>query len=147
MTADSAGFEFFDSNVIVYALACADDAESLRKRNVARRLLLDAAERNCAVISAQVLSEAFVTLTRKSATPMAPAEAAAHLRGIATTRVVPLTADVFFKAVEMQIRFQLSYWDSLIISAAESARCGTVWSEDLNDGQMYAEVRVRNPFK
>ena len=40
----------------------------------------------------------------------------------------------------------MSYWDALIIAAAEAASCEIVWSEDMNDGQVYGGVTVRNPF-
>ena len=139
--------EFFDSNVIVYALAEADDPKTARKRETARRTLVAAATRKRAVVSAQVLGESYVTLVRKGATPMAPSVAADHLRGIATLRVVPLTGDLVFRAIELQGEHQLSYWDALIVAAAEDADCATLWSEDLSDGRVYGTVTVRNPFR
>ena len=41
----------------------------------------------------------------------------------------------------------ISLQDAMIVAAAEESRCGELLSEDLNDGQIYAGVRVRNPFK
>ena len=53
----------------------------------------------------------------------------------------------FMNAIEIKATFGLSYWDSLIIAAAERAFCPVVFSEDLNDGQQYGTVKVVNPFK
>ena len=139
--------EFFDSNIVVYALAAAADPETARKRNQAREALVAAALRKKAVVSAQVLGESYVTLVRKGAAPMAPSVATEHLRGIATLRVVPLTGDLVFRAIELQGEHQLSYWDALIVAAAEGADCTTLWSEDLSDGRVYGTVTVRNPFR
>ena len=137
---------FFDSNIVVYALSASFTAEDAQKKAIARRIILDAAAKRRAVISAQVLGESFVTLVKKGTPPLLPSEAANTLRGIARQKVVPLTGDLVFRAVDIQREFQLSYWDALIIAAAESAGCAIVWSEDLLDGQQYGAVTVRNPF-
>lgn len=50
-------------------------------------------------------------------------------------------------ALEIRARFQLSYYDALILSAARMPGCLKVYSEDMNDGQDYQGVRVMNPFK
>lgn len=139
--------EFFDSNVVVYALAEAGDPETARKRETARRTLVAAASRKKAVVSAQILSESFVTLVKKGVSPMEPAVAAEHLRGVASLRVVPLTGDLVFRAIELQGEHRLSYWDALVVAAAEDAGCATLWSEDLSDGRVYGTVTVRNPFR
>jgi predicted nucleic acid-binding protein len=49
-------------------------------------------------------------------------------------------------AIEYSERFRISYWDAAIIIAAEMLGAGTIYSEDLNDGQRYGGVRVVNPF-
>lgn len=51
------------------------------------------------------------------------------------------------RAIDNHRRYGISYWDSLILAAAERAGCGEVHSEDLQDGQVYNRVRVVNPFK
>jgi len=50
------------------------------------------------------------------------------------------------QAIDISIIFQLSFWDSLIIAAAEKANCEFIFSEDLNNGQTYRGVMVINPF-
>jgi len=49
-------------------------------------------------------------------------------------------------AIELSERYRISYWDAAILSTAQALGCGTVYSEDLNDGQLYQQVRVANPF-
>lgn len=51
------------------------------------------------------------------------------------------------RAVEIKSLYCISLQDAMIVAAAEESRCGELLSEDLNDGQIYAGVRVRNPFK
>ena len=61
--------------------------------------------------------------------------------------MIEISSSLVLRALQIKIECQLSYWDSLIIAAAEAASCEIVWSEDLNDGQTYGSVTVRNPFK
>jgi predicted nucleic acid-binding protein len=55
-------------------------------------------------------------------------------------------ADRVFFDTNVLEKWQTSFWDALILAAAERARCVTVWSEDLSSGQTYGAVRVLNPF-
>ena len=132
---------FFDTNVIVYAH---DDSEP-KKRDRARELLGSAVQDGSGVISAQVLSETYVTLTKKLG--IAAIDVEDEILQLSEFRVVEISAALVLRALQIKEEFELSYWDSLIIAAAEHAGCGTVWSEDLNDGQAYGRVIVRNPFK
>jgi predicted nucleic acid-binding protein len=49
-------------------------------------------------------------------------------------------------SIDIQQRYNISFWDSLVICSAQKLGCGVIWSEDLNHGQLYGEVIVRNPF-
>ncbi len=131
---------FFDTNVIVYS----HDNGSPRKRDKARALIAEAYANGCGVVSGQVLSETFVTLTKKVG--ISPDAAAEEISCYSRFRVVDISADLVLRAIQMQSEFQLSYWDSLIVAAAQFASCTVLWSEDLNDGQKYGDVVVRNPF-
>ena len=59
---------------------------------------------------------------------------------------MPLTGELVLKAFSLQQRYQIAYWDAAIIAAAQEMGCRTLYSEDLNAGQNYAGVIVRNPF-
>jgi predicted nucleic acid-binding protein len=94
-----------------------------------------------------VLQELFVTLTKKTAPPLSPAEARAVVSDMATWQVVvPAAADVV-DAIDAAARWQISFWDAMLLTTARKAQAETLWSEDLNDGQDYDGVVVRNPFR
>ncbi|MGA2502199.1 MAG: PIN domain-containing protein, partial [Tepidisphaeraceae bacterium] len=61
--------------------------------------------------------------------------------------VVPVTADVLHRGIELQQLQKLAFWDSLILAAAERGGCAVLLSEDLSDGQLYGPVRATNPFR
>ena len=140
MSADKKPRVFFDTNVIVYT----HDDDVPKKRDRARKLLKNAFVDDAGVISGQVLGEVFVTLTRKIGIPLT--DALDEIKRCSRFRVVEISSSLVLRAIEIQSEYQLSYWDSLIIAAAEFASCEIVWSEDLNDGQRYGSVVVRNPF-
>ena len=54
--------------------------------------------------------------------------------------------DLVIRAVGIQELYRLSYWDSLILSAAERSGCDTLYSEDLSHGQNYGGIECKNPF-
>jgi len=132
------GRPFIDTNVLVYAF----DHTAPDKRARAAGLL-----RRDFVISAQVLSELYVTLTRKLTPPVAPADTAAIVAELAHQDVVPVTATLVQSAIATARTAQLSYWDALIVEAAVAAGCTTLLSEDLNPGQVITGVRIENPFR
>lgn len=133
---------FLDTNVLVYAL----DEDEPGKREVARRLLASAAPGTLA-LSAQVLGELYVTATRKLAKPLTPEQAAEVLEWLALLPVVPVDAALVKRATEIGREAQISYWDGLVVAAAARGGCRRLLSEDLNDGQEIATVRVENPFR
>jgi predicted nucleic acid-binding protein len=136
------GKVFVDTNVIVYAH---DDAAPA-KRDSARRLLAKGITDGGVATSTQVLSEFFVTITRKVQKPLS-AEAARHeIRLLAALDLADIDLALVDRAIEAHGRWQVSYWDGLIIAAAERLGCDTLLSEDLSDGQVYGSVTVRNPF-
>ena len=60
--------------------------------------------------------------------------------------VVALDLALVRRAIGTQMRYQISYWDALIVAAAESADCTRILTEDLNPGQSYHGIVVVNPF-
>jgi predicted nucleic acid-binding protein len=61
----------------------------------------------------------------------------------------PLVVDgaVVERAWTVQDRYRLSWWDALIVGAAQLSGCGSLLTEDLQDGQALGDVRVVNPFR
>lgn len=139
---DSPPLEFVDTNVLVYA----HDQTAGSKRDVASRLLARFWQERCGALSIQVLQELAVNLTRKMPHPLTPTRVKGIVTALAEWRVYsPEPADVV-QALELGERHQVSFWDAMILCSAARLGCRVVWSEDLNSGQVYSGVEVRNPF-
>lgn len=132
---------FLDTNVLVYAFDTAEPAKQARAQEVLR-----GTDPESLVLSTQVLSEFFVVVTRKLATPLPPGDAAAAVRNLSALQVVTTDAALVQEAIELCEVHQLSYWDSLIVAAARRAGCGQLLSEDLQHGARLADLQVVNPF-
>ena len=50
------------------------------------------------------------------------------------------------RAIELMRRYKISWWDALVVNSANQLGCRVLWSEDMNHGQRYGSVTVRNPF-
>ena len=133
---------FLDTNVLVYGYDRRDPAKMAR----ALDLLSDAIESGTGVVSAQVLSEFFNVVTRRLPNPLSFEVAGTIVGEIAAMPVVEIDAALVQRAIGVCRRYRISYWDALIVAAAERARCSRILSEDLNPGQSYDGVVVVNPF-
>lgn len=132
---------FVDTNVFVYA-ADAGDAE---KQYRASLWLAELWRSRLGRISFQVLQEFFVTVTHKK--PDIRDQARAQVRDLLAWRPVVTNALILEQAWRMQDRFKLSFWDALIVSAAKSADCHWLLTEDLQANQNLDGVTVINPFR
>jgi len=131
---------FLDTNVLVYAVSSA--AADAAKRAKA----LDLVQRSNFGLSAQVLQEFYVTVTRKIRKPLAPELAVALMDEYRVFPTVPTDYPLIVSAVELSIRHGISYWDGAILAAAEALEASVLYTEDLNHGQAYGVVRAVNPF-
>jgi predicted nucleic acid-binding protein len=134
--------EFVDTNVLLYAYDPAAGHRHDRAADLLGRLWSE----RIGAISVQVLQEFFVNATRKVAAPVTPEAAIDRLRSLSRWRVHSPLADDVVAAATLSHRHRLSFWDAMIVRSAAELRCGVLWSEDLNDGQIVEGVRVRNPF-
>ena len=133
---------FVDTNVLVYLFDAGDPVKQKRAREVVGEL----ARRKALVLSAQVLSELYVTLTRKLAEPLPPEPALRALADLAVYPVVPIDAALVQRAAAHSIAEQIAFWDALILESAVEAGASTVYSEDLQSGCIYQGVRVLDPL-
>lgn len=132
---------FVDTNVLLYLIS--KDSEEADKTECAREIMR---HRDLA-LSTQVLQEFYVQATRTSrADRLAHDEAVGLIESFLRFPVQRTSTSLVLAAAATKERFQISYWDAAIVEAARAADCDTVLSEDLNDGQEYAGVRVLNPF-
>lgn len=134
---------FVDTNVLVYVR----DASEARKQPVAglwmERLWKERAGRT----GIQVLNEYFVTVTTRLRPGLPAADAWRDVQRLFTWNPASLDRHVLARGREIQARFQLSWWDSLIVAAAGVSGCSHLLTEDLQDGQNLDGVLVMNPFR
>jgi predicted nucleic acid-binding protein len=131
---------FLDTNVLVYA------ASSSRADASKRARALQLIEESDFGLSAQVLQEFYVTVTRKFKKPMTPQAAVALMDEYRVFPTVPTDYPLIVAAVELALKHGISYWDAAIIAAAEVLDAEILYTEDLNHGQLYGKVRATNPF-
>jgi predicted nucleic acid-binding protein len=132
---------FVDTNVFLYSISDKPEEETKSAR---ARLLLLTQDWGWSV---QVAGEFFHTATsHKRQFRIAHSAAAEYVRTWLNFPTASLDRSTVLEALEIQQRFQLSYWDAAIIAAARSLGCHTVFTEDLNHGQDYSGVIAVNPF-
>ena len=132
---------FLDTNVLIYAATAKQDEP--RKFAVADQLL---SEKRFG-LSAQVLAEFFVNYTRKPMTPPTTTEVDGWMDALRKFPVVSVDETLVRTAIVLARQFQIHYYDAAIIAAAERLGAPILYTEDLNHGQHYGSVQVRNPFR
>lgn len=133
--------KFLDTNILLYAY----DLDAADKRAVALALVEQGwSSLGDTAISIQVLQEIHVNLARKG---VPQAEATQIVRDYLAWPVVENTKDLLMAGLDEQARWQLSFWDALILVAARASGAAELMSEDFNHGQNYGGVRAVNPFR
>ena len=131
---------FVDANVLVYARDPRDPRKQQRALQWLDLLWRDRRGRT----SVQVLAETYVVLTRKLG--VAGEEAWQRVERYLAWDPQPVDAVVLRGAREVEQRYRLSWWDSTIVAAAQIEGCEVLLTEDLQDGEIFGSLRVRNPF-
>jgi predicted nucleic acid-binding protein len=131
---------FVDSNIFLYAV----DEANPHKQHVARNWRAELWKSRLGRVSFQVLNEFYVNAVRLK--PGASDEARAEVRDLLAWNPVAVDAALIERGWKLQDRYQLSFWDCLIVAAAKAASCGFLLTEDLQDGQKLDGVEVVNPF-
>ena len=132
---------FFDSNILVYF---ADGADP-KKQQIAENLIKNAVINDNGVISTQSLQEFFAATTRKLLCTKEKAKEYVENFSDSFT-VEQVSVPLILKAINISIKNQFSFWDSLILSAAIQSGCIICYSEDLSNGQIIEGVKIVNPF-
>jgi predicted nucleic acid-binding protein len=134
---------FLDTNVFVYSF----DADSPKKSARATELIAQAIQNRTGAVSYQVVQEFFNVALRRFAQPMSVPEAEQYLS--ATFR--PLLAihssqSLYGEALRLGVRFQLAWYDSLIVASALEGECDVLYSEDFQHRQRFGKLQISNPF-
>lgn len=133
---------FVDTNVLVYA----HDSSAASKHDRARALIEELWDSGQGVLSTQVLQEFCINVRRKAAHPLSIDETRRIVRDYLNWEVVINTPDSVIRALEIEKRYGISFWDALIVTSAEICGASVLYTEDLAHGQVYASVRAVNPF-
>lgn len=133
---------FVDTNVIVYSL----DAAKKVKQERAREWMAEAWKSRRGRLSMQVIQEFYVTVTSKLKPGLEPEMARREARALTLWRPTPITLPLVERAWSVQDRFGFSWWDSMIVAAAQTEGCSYLLTEDLQDGQDLDGLIVLNPF-
>lgn len=134
---------FVDTNVLVYARDLRDETKQAR----ALRWMALLWETRAGRLSHQVLQEYYVTMTRKLVPTHDAVEARADVTALFTWKPLAVDVDLFDVAWRIEDRFGLSWWDALIVAAAERSACSHLLTEDLQDGQRIGSVEIIDPFR
>jgi predicted nucleic acid-binding protein len=133
---------FVDTNILLYA----KDASEREKQPIAEALMRELWRNRSGRLSVQVLNEYFVNVTQKLHPGLTREEAWGDLEALGVWEPQSIDFDILISAFRIQTRYQLSWWDSLIVAAAVSQDCEEILSEDLAEGETYEGVTVVNPF-
>lgn len=133
---------FVDTNILLYA----HSRGMGRKQRKARALVEGLWRERAGVVSTQVLQELYVNVCRKTERPLDPSEAGQLVADYMSWKVIVNDGDSILQALEIERRYRLSFWDALIVQAANAAAVAVLYSEDLSHGQTYGAVEVINPL-
>lgn len=134
---------FVDTNILVYAHDHGAGAKHSRALNLVETLWQEAK----GIVSTQVLQELYVNIRRKALRPVSHAEAKAVVTAYLAWDPVVNDGTAVLDAIDLEARFQLSFWDALIVVAAQRGGASVIYSEDLQHGQQFGSVRAENPLR
>jgi predicted nucleic acid-binding protein len=134
---------FVDTNILVYA----HDASTGAKHERAKALVEELWRDRTGVVSTRVLQELSVNLRRKAGRPLDAKATRDIIADYLTWQVVVNGGESILEAIDLEARYQISFWDALILQAAQASGAEVLYSEDLSEGQKYGSVRVTNPLR
>jgi predicted nucleic acid-binding protein len=133
---------FVDTNVILYAFDPREPDKQSRSRDWLRACWL----RRCGRISNQVVNEFYANARGRFSRFVSPEEARVEVRRYQQWKPWSIDFATVETAWAVESRFQVSYWDALMVAAAQHMGCSLLLTEDLQHGQRFEQLRVINPF-
>jgi len=139
----SDGRTFLDTNVFIYSADQTDPGKARR----AQKLIADAVNHGNGVSSFQVIQEFINVVLRRFAKQLHIADVERYLATVfGSMLIVHSSFALYSSALHHQSRYRLSWYDALIVAAAVEANCKILCSEDLQNGQRFGSMTVKNPF-
>ena len=133
---------FVDTNVLVYAYDQGAGSKHERALSLVEKLWMEGS----GALSTQVLQEFYVNVRRKARKPISNKQARSLIADYMSWDPVINDGASMLEAIDLEQKYKLSFWDSLIVVAAQRSGASVLFSEDLNDGQKFGPVQVQNPF-
>jgi predicted nucleic acid-binding protein len=134
---------FLDTNIFVYSF----NSGEKNKQKVSLELISNALDKQIGCISYQVVQEFLNVATRKFVKPLSIPDCRRYLNSVFDPLcVVYPSIELYNQALEISERWQYSFYDSLIITAAINSECSTLYTEDLHHGQKIKNLTIVNPF-
>lgn len=134
---------FVDTNILMYA----HDASAGAKHGRAKALVEQLWRDRTGVVSTQVLQELAVNLRRQAGRPLDGKVTREIVAGYLAWQVIVNSGESILEALDLEARFQISFWDAVVVQAAQASGAEILYSENLSDGQTYGAVRVINPLR
>jgi predicted nucleic acid-binding protein len=137
------GSFFLDTNIFVYSFDLSVPAKARR----ALQLIRGAVETRKGIVSYQVVQEFFNVALRRFAKPMTLADSEQYLSTVFRPLLAVHSSPALYgEALHLSDRFRLSWYDSLIVAAAIEGQCNVLYTEDLQSGQKFGDLEIKNPF-
>ncbi len=134
---------FLDTNILVYAY----DKDEETKHAKAKEIVADCWNNRTGSLSTQVLQEFYVTVSRKLPIKLAVHEVREIVEEFLSWSVYPIVPEDIVVASKLEEKYGYSFWDCLIITAAQNEGAEILYSEDMQHGQQIGNVKIVNPFK
>ena len=132
---------FLDTNILVHTHDNSDPVKRARAKSVISGL---EGTPMVPVISTQVLQEFYNVLTRKLG--LSPAAGKDAIEQLAEIETISITRAIIYAATDIHSNASISFWDALIVSAAQAAGCQEIWTEDMSTGQKFGQLIIVNPL-
>jgi predicted nucleic acid-binding protein len=133
---------FVDTNVLVYAYDRGAGSKHERALGLVEKLWVEGS----GALSTQVLQEFYVNIRRKARKPISHKQARSLITDYMSWDPVVNDGASMLEAIDVEQHYKLSFWDSLIVVAAQKSGASVLFSEDFNNGQKFGPVQVLNPF-
>ena len=137
------GKTFVDSNILIYA----HDFDAGQRHQQATQHLSELWASRSGRLSTQVLQEFYVNVTQKIKAPLSRSAAREVIRAYVSWVESLITPTTVVRASEIGEVWRISFWDGMILAAAEQTQATELLTEDLTHGQVIAGVRIVNPFR
>lgn len=133
---------FVDSNILIYA----HDLDAGVRQQRAADCLKHLWDARNGRLSTQVLQEFYVNVTQKIKSPLSRSAAREVVRNYTPWVRSLITPTTIVRASEIGEAWRLSFWDSMILAAAEQNQAAQLFSEDMSHGEIIAGIKIVNPF-